>query len=118
MRSRGARRVRRFTSHVSARGASAGTSVAKRGGMPRVHLESSRRSHMQTACNCVQDTRGATLVEIIVLVGVVALLAMAGFRIFGRSLMGTSDALGVHVTNLTATNGGLASNDPGSFCTS
>jgi hypothetical protein len=43
---------------------------------------------------------------------------MAGFRIFGRSLMGTSDALGVHVTNLTATNGGLASNDPGSFCTS
>src|SRR5258706_14041036 len=94
----------------------AGTSVAKRGRMRRVSPNANPSNPMHTARSCMQDTRGATLVEIIVLVGLVALVAMAGFRIFGRSLMGASDALGVHVTNLTATSGGLAGNDPGAFC--
>jgi len=31
----------------------------------------------------VKDTRGANMVEYIILVGVVAILAMAGFKIFG-----------------------------------
>jgi len=35
-----------------------------------------------------KDTRGANMVEYIVLVGVVALLAMAGFKIFGNAVKG------------------------------
>lgn len=33
--------------------------------------------------NLLKDTRGANLVEYIILVGVVALIAIAGFKIFG-----------------------------------
>lgn len=54
------------------------------------------------------------MVEIIVIVGVVALLAMAGFKVFGRSLFSESQTLGQHVTSLTATNP-VADN---SYCTS
>jgi pilus assembly protein Flp/PilA len=34
----------------------------------------------------VRDTRGANMVEYIILVGVVAILAMAGFKIFGSQI--------------------------------
>jgi pilus assembly protein Flp/PilA len=34
----------------------------------------------------VRDTRGANMVEYIILVGVVAILAMAGFKMFGTSV--------------------------------
>ena len=34
----------------------------------------------------LKDTRGANMVEYIILVGVVAILAMAGFKYFGSSV--------------------------------
>ena len=34
----------------------------------------------------LKDTRGANLVEYIILVGVVALIALAGFKIFGNKV--------------------------------
>ncbi len=34
----------------------------------------------------LSDTRGANIVEYVILVGVVALIAVAGFRIFGNSV--------------------------------
>jgi Flp pilus assembly pilin Flp len=34
----------------------------------------------------VKDTRGANMVEYIILVGVVAILAMAGFSVFGTAV--------------------------------
>jgi Flp pilus assembly pilin Flp len=34
----------------------------------------------------LEDTRGANLVEYIILVGVVALIALAGFKIFGQKV--------------------------------
>jgi len=34
----------------------------------------------------LKDTRGANMVEYIILVGVVAILAMAGFKIFGSKI--------------------------------
>ena len=36
--------------------------------------------------NFLKDTRGANLVEYIILVGVVALIALAGFKIFGQKV--------------------------------
>jgi pilus assembly protein Flp/PilA len=36
----------------------------------------------------LRDTRGANLVEYIILVGVIALIAIAGFRVFGTSVNG------------------------------
>jgi pilus assembly protein Flp/PilA len=35
------------------------------------------------------DTRGANMVEYIILVGVVAILAMAGFKYFGKNVNNT-----------------------------
>lgn len=35
----------------------------------------------------IKDTRGANLVEYIILVGVIALIALAGFKIFGAKVM-------------------------------
>jgi pilus assembly protein Flp/PilA len=34
----------------------------------------------------VRDSRGANLVEYIILVGVIALIALAGFKIFGKNV--------------------------------
>jgi Flp pilus assembly pilin Flp len=34
----------------------------------------------------VRDRRGASLIEYVLLIGVVALLAIAGFKIFGKSV--------------------------------
>ena len=38
--------------------------------------------------NLLEDTRGANLVEYIILVGVVALIAIAGFKAFGSNVTG------------------------------
>jgi len=35
-----------------------------------------------------KDSRGANLVEYIILVGVVALIALAGFKVFGKKVKG------------------------------
>lgn len=40
----------------------------------------------QTKKSFLQDTRGANLVEYIILVGVVALIALAGFKTFGQKV--------------------------------
>lgn len=37
--------------------------------------------------NLVKDTRGANLVEYIILVGVIALIALAGFKMFGNKVL-------------------------------
>jgi len=38
--------------------------------------------------NLTRDQRGASLIEYVLLIGVVALLAIAGFKIFGTSVKG------------------------------
>jgi pilus assembly protein Flp/PilA len=42
----------------------------------------------------LKDTRGANMVEYIILVGVVAILAMAGFKYFGSSVQAKIQAQG------------------------
>jgi len=39
-----------------------------------------------TTKSLVQDTRGSSLVEYIILVGVIALIAIAGFKTFGNKV--------------------------------
>jgi Flp pilus assembly pilin Flp len=46
------------------------------------------------------DTRGAGLVEYIILVGVIALLAVAGFNQFGTNVHEKAINLGSRVTNI------------------
>ena len=41
---------------------------------------------MQKLTNMLKDNRGANLVEYIILVGVIALIALAGFKIFGKNV--------------------------------
>ena len=36
----------------------------------------------------IKDTRGANMVEYIILVGVIALIAIAGFKMFGSKVQG------------------------------
>jgi len=45
----------------------------------------------------VRDTRGANMVEYIILVGVVAFLAVAGFKLFSGKVSSTVDAQGTSV---------------------
>jgi Flp pilus assembly pilin Flp len=54
----------------------------------------------------LRDTRGANMVEYIILVGVVAILAMAGFKVFGG-------AVSSEITNQGTTVSGIQSQDPG-----
>jgi Flp pilus assembly pilin Flp len=53
-----------------------------------------------------RDTRGANMVEYIILVGVVAILAMAGFHAF-------SGAVSSEITTQGNTVGGIQNTDPG-----
>ena len=41
---------------------------------------------MQKLIKLIKDNRGANLVEYIILVGVIALVAIAGFKIFGEKV--------------------------------
>jgi pilus assembly protein Flp/PilA len=52
----------------------------------------------------LNDTEGATLVEYIILVGVIALIALAGYRLFGESVTTKigDQAAGVDSINGTA----------------
>jgi len=45
-----------------------------------------------------EDTRGAGLVEYIILVGLIALSALAGFRTFGTNVNAKATDLGARVT--------------------
>jgi Flp pilus assembly pilin Flp len=47
--------------------------------------------------NFVRSTRGANMVEYIILVGVVALLAVVGFKAFSKSVSGTVEAQGTTI---------------------
>ena len=49
-------------------------------------MESTKIQAVRATKKFARDTRGANMVEYIVLVGVVALLAMAGFKTFGGEL--------------------------------
>jgi Flp pilus assembly pilin Flp len=42
-----------------------------------------------TVATLIADVRGANMVEYIILVGVVAILAMAGFKYFGKNVNNT-----------------------------
>jgi pilus assembly protein Flp/PilA len=50
-----------------------------------------------------KDTRGANMVEYIILVGVVAILAMAGFKYFGSSVQAKIQQQGDTVGNVQGT---------------
>lgn len=50
----------------------------------------------------LKDTRGANLVEYIILVGVVALIALAGFKIFGQNV---TDKVNEQADSVGAING-------------
>ena len=50
----------------------------------------------------IKDTRGANLVEYIILVGVVALIALAGFKLFGTSV---TDKVNEQSNSVNAING-------------
>ena len=56
--------------------------------------------------NFLRATRGANMVEYIILVGVVALLAVVGFKAFGSSVSGTIDAQGKTVEQAKANGNG------------
>ncbi len=47
----------------------------------------------------IKDTRGANMVEYMMLVGLVALLSIAAFRAFGKSVQGKISEQGASVTN-------------------
>lgn len=47
-----------------------------------------------------RDTRGANLVEYIMLVGLVALLSVIAFRTFGGNIQAKIEAQGSEVTNI------------------
>jgi pilus assembly protein Flp/PilA len=48
----------------------------------------------------LKDSRGANLVEYIILVGVIALIALAGFKIFGRNVREKIDDQATTVTSI------------------
>ena len=50
----------------------------------------------------IKDTRGANMVEYIILVGVVAILAMAGFKVFGGAVNDKINAQGGTVGGIQA----------------
>jgi Flp pilus assembly pilin Flp len=50
----------------------------------------------------VKDTRGANMVEYIILVGVIAILAMAGFSVFGSNVKSKINDQASVVSNITS----------------
>ncbi len=50
----------------------------------------------------VKDTRGANMVEYIILVGVIAILAMAGFSVFGSNVKSKINDQANVVSNITS----------------
>ena len=60
-----------------------------------------------------RDTRGASLVEHLILVGLVAMLCLAGFRLFGASVGRTAEAKAACITNLECPGAGSEALVPG-----
>jgi len=56
--------------------------------------------------NFLKDTRGANFVEYIILVGIVALVAFAGFKTFGSKVSTEVSNQGTAVGGINATAGG------------
>src|SRR5215467_7610976 len=65
----------------------------------------------------LESTKGANLVEYIVVTGVVALGAIVAFRGFGNSLFAKADAFGTNVATLTPTEGAGGGSCAGGICT-
>ena len=55
---------------------------------------------MIRAGKLLKDNRGANLVEYIILVGVIALIAIAGFKIFGGKVWDKAEKQGESVGNI------------------
>ncbi len=53
-----------------------------------------------------RDRRGATLTEYIILVGIVALIAYGGFKMFGDKVKGAVESQGNSVGNVNSALGG------------
>jgi Flp pilus assembly pilin Flp len=54
----------------------------------------------------IRDSRGATLTEYIILVGIVALIAYGGFKMFGDKVKGEVEAQGNSIGNVNSALGG------------
>jgi pilus assembly protein Flp/PilA len=54
----------------------------------------------RTALSLLRDRRGANLVEYIILVGVIALIALAGFRFFGKTVTNKVEEQGNKVNQI------------------
>ena len=61
---------------------------------------SNRATSIPARQKLLSDTRGAGLVEYIVLVGVIALVAMGGFKIFGEKVNDKAETLGERVETI------------------
>jgi Flp pilus assembly pilin Flp len=62
--------------------------------------------------NFVRATRGANMVEYIILVGIVALLAVVGFKAFGQSVSGTVTEQGKTIEGVKANGTGSMNGSP------
>jgi len=61
-------------------------SIATTQSAPLPGLAGKRPTPATRATRLLRDQRGASLIEYVLLVGVVALLAVAGFKIFGKAV--------------------------------
>lgn len=62
--------------------------------------------------NFVRATRGANMVEYIILVGIVALLAVLGFKTFSKSVSDTVAAQGATVEGVKGNGAGQMNGNP------
>jgi pilus assembly protein Flp/PilA len=60
-------------------------------------------SKCQNVRRFVNDKRGANLVEYIILVGLIALIAIVGFKLFGQSVRGKIDQQTESVMHINGT---------------
>jgi len=65
---------------------------------------------MRSRSALLRDTRGANLVEYLVIVGLIALVAMAGFRAFGRSVDDKATAQAACVESFSCSGNGNGTN--------
>jgi len=54
--------------------------------MKKIEKNDVQLEETNISAKLLDDTEGATLVEYIILVGVIALIALAGYRLFGESV--------------------------------
>ena len=58
---------------------------------------------LKNAKQLAKDTRGANMVEYIIMVGLIAIIAMAGFRYFGTQIQQKINQQGQTVNGVTGT---------------